>query len=100
MGDWTIRTAGGEKALQRRKFTGDDGRALVDYIVQYENLDRDIARICHKLDVTARPRRVNVSRIAEADDTIPDDLLPELRAFYEADYELYRSLPDFNSGKL
>lgn len=99
-GDWTRFLASGQKRLQRDFFTDAEGRVLADFIIPYDDLEQQFARVCRHLGVRRPLPRENVSRLRPDDTPIPKTLIAEMRDFYAEDYELLARLPEINDRAL
>ena len=98
--DWTKFLAPGRRRLQRDFFTDAAGRVIADFIIPYDDLDAQFARVCDRLGVKRPLPRENVSRLRSDDEPIPDALRDEMRAFYAEDYDLLARLPEINAASL
>ncbi|WP_068119253.1 sulfotransferase family 2 domain-containing protein [Tropicimonas marinistellae] len=96
--DWNITRADGRPNLQRDLFCRPDGEMLIDYIIPYETLDTEFARICEGLGVKAALPKLNRSAITASEREIPRELRDEVRAHLQPDYEIYERLESFNEA--
>ena len=93
--DWNILRRDGRKYLQSDIFCAPDGSVMADMIIPHGQVEAQFARIRQLLEVTAELPRKNVSRLS-IPDVVPEDLKPQLRAFYADDYALFQRLEAIN----
>lgn len=94
--DWNILLKNNEPNLQRRMFVGPKGGVIADVIIPYHRLDEMLREILGLLRIPYDLPRENVSKIVTPPD-IPEEMLPELREFYAADYALWNRLDEINA---
>jgi hypothetical protein len=96
--DWTKFVAPGRKRLQSDFFTDADGKVIADFIIPYDDLDAQFARVCDRLGVKRPLPRENVSRLQPDDEPVPEALRQEMLDFYAEDYALLGRLPEINAA--
>ncbi|MCP4825931.1 MAG: hypothetical protein GY892_17735 [Shimia sp.] len=96
--DWNIlHPSGSGKYLQSNIFCDANGAVIADVILPYSGLEAQFSDICDLLEIPYDLPRKNVSRKTGGKSIIPEDLRPEIRAFYEDDYALLNRLDSLNA---
>lgn len=95
--DWNIRFGSGNKNLQKRMFTTQDGDVLADVIIPYHRVDEYFPELCKLLHIPYNLPRKNVSVLRDVG-SIPAALREEVLDFYAEDYALWERLDEINAA--
>lgn len=98
----TVSKAGDPRKTRRPNqhdiFVDRSGAPIVDVIIPHHRLDAYLGEICELLGIPFELAEKNVSALkAPKTQFIPEELLPEMRAFFERDYALWDQLETLNA---
>lgn len=89
-----------QKTLQRDYFTRLNGELLADYIIPYHELADHFNLLAAEMGVATKLPKVNVSKLKNLDQELPEALVEEIRDYYSEDYELFNRLEEINKAGL